>query len=388
MNIWLLDPAQLTPYYNLALCSALAQAGCAVRYITSRYLYDDALPPGQGFTTDELYFPGLHCAALRRRSRLRQTLRGLAYPFGHLQLAQQLGARRPAILHIQWSRLPRLDIRLIRAAQASGVRVVHTIHDVIPLYAPRASTAPLAAVYTQCDAVVVHAEANRRDFLATYPQVDPARVHVIPHLALPYTALPADASKARARAELGLPPDAPIIAFQGSIRRYKGVDILVEAFRLAQGQRPDLHLLIAGLPETSEDVALLAQAGQWPNVHITNGYLPHGDLWRYNLAADVLVLPYRQISQSGALLTTMGFGRPLIVSALGALPETLDGNGWVVPPENPQALCEAILEALSDPNRLAAMGARSLQLVHERHGGSAVAARSITLYEALLAESG
>jgi glycosyltransferase involved in cell wall biosynthesis len=82
-------------------------------------------------------------------------------------------------------------------------------------------------------------------------------------------------------------------------------------------------------------------------------------------------------------MTAMEFGRPVIVSNVGGMPETVDGNGWVVPPENPVVLADTILEAVSDMDRLRRMGEHSRQLVDERYSGSVIARHVIKMYSEL-----
>jgi glycosyltransferase involved in cell wall biosynthesis len=383
LTVWMLDPAQLTPYYNIALCDGLAQAGCRVRYITSTYLYDDDLPFTGQFETDYLYFRGLNHPALKRYSHLRRILRGISYPLGHWQLARALRRTPPDMLHIQWSRLPRFDRWLVQQAQAAGVPVVHTVHDVRPLYAPE-SVPALRTVYEEVDALILHTQANRTEFLQCYPTVKPDHVQVIPLIASPYTAMPPDASRAVARQRLGLPADAPVVLFFGAIRHYKGLDILLTAFEQAVASNAELHLLIAGAPESDADRALLERARQQRNIHVASGYIPYEDVWQYYLSADAVVFPYRVISQSGALLTTMGFGQAVIVTRVSGLPESVEGNGWVVPAEDPAALASAILDATSDLERLHRMGMRSAELVRTKYAPAIIAGQTLEMYHRVL----
>jgi glycosyltransferase involved in cell wall biosynthesis len=104
-------------------------------------------------------------------------------------------------------------------------------------------------------------------------------------------------------------------------------------------------------------------------------------VWEYHLAADVIVFPYRQITQSAALISAMAFGRAVIATDIGGLPETVDGNGWIVPRENPSALCAAILEAAENRDRTQQMGYRSSVLIAEKYAGSIIAQRTIQVYE-------
>jgi D-inositol-3-phosphate glycosyltransferase len=384
MRVWQFDPVNITPYYNLAVCEALATAGCDVRYISSRFLYDDNLPYSSRFRTDFLYFQALEHPALVKFPRLRRLLRAVDYPLGHRRFLRLLKQQPPDMLHMQWSRIPRFDLPLIHQVKALGIPVVFTVHETVPIYESARIQPKLEQVYAAADRLIVHTEANRADLLSRCPSVDPAHVCVIPHIALEHQDVPANATQSRARAMLDLPADAPVLVFFGGIRRYKGLDILAEAYRLALNQRPDLHLLVAGRPESDEDLATLERLRQQPNTIVQAGFIPYESVWHYHLAGDITVFPYRHAYQSGALLTAMNFKRPVIVTEVGGLPETVDGNGWVVPPENPAALAEAILEAVSDRERLRQMGERSRQLVDERYDGAVIARQMIAVYDELL----
>lgn len=386
LKVWMLDPAQLTPYYNIALCDSLAQAGCTVRYIGSQYLYDRYLPHSDHFKTDYHYFRGLNHTRLIQFPRLRRVLRGISYPFDHWRLARQMQENKPDILHIQWSRVPRFDRWLIQQARALGIPVIHTVHDVVPSYAPESSIRSLERVYALANRLILHTQTNRQDFLHLYPTIRREDTAIIPLINAPYQALPPNPNQATARQALGLPTNVPILLFFGSVRWYKGVDLLLSAFASARQSAPNIHLVIAGKPDTPDESALLENSRSQPNVHITSGFIPYEAIWQYYVAADVVILPYRSITQSAALLSAMDFGRAVIVTNVGGLPETIDGNGWVVPPENVPELAKSIVEATSQPLVLAAMGKRSIQLVQERHGGAAVARNTLEVYEQSLAD--
>jgi len=384
LTIWQLDPAQMTIYYNVSLCDALAKAGSQVRYVTTQFLYDPEAPISTSFTTDYHYFRGLNHAWLLEYTRLRRLLRALSYPLDHWRLLRKLRQNPPDIVHIQWSRVPIIDQWLISRIQALGIPIVHTVHDVMPLFAGRRKDTALEHIYESVDGVVVHTKANRQSLLKTYPHIRPERIHIIPVLEAITSALDIEDDQAAARRRLGLPEDVPIVLFFGSIRQYKGLDTLVKAFPLAAAERSDFWLVVAGRPETSEEADLLKQLEDQPRTHVRGAFIPHDEVEAYHVAADVLVFPYHHIYQSGALITAMGFGRAVIVTEVGGMPETIDGNGWIVPPDDPPALAEVILEAVSDRERLRQMGERSRQIIDENHTGAVVARQTIAMYEQIL----
>ncbi len=375
-TVWQIDPVHLTPYYDAALCQALARAGWSVRLFTSPYLYDPALPSSSDYPVDYLYFRALS-RRLRSHPYLRRHLRGLLYLLGHRALLRLLADAPPDIVHIQWSRLPQFDRWLMARMRRLGIPVVHTVHDVEPLFA-HVREADLANVYRMADRLVVHADANKAALLKRYPQLYGEHVRVIRHIA-PQWLIPPDADRAAARRCLGIPFEMPVFLFFGSVRPYKGLDVLIDAYAQARRVCPGLWLLIAGAQDRS---CCMPCPGD--QIVLRSEYIPSDQLWMYYLAADVAVLPYRRVTQSGALITAMNFGLPVIVSDVGALPETVDGNGWVVPPGDTTALAQALVESVCDLERLRRMGLRSRQLIAERHAPGLIAEQTIALYEEVL----
>lgn len=383
LTVWQLDPVNLTPYYNIALCDALVEAGCQVRYITSRFLYDDHLPFSGSFQSDNLYFKGLHQPILLKLPAIRKLLRGLSYPLGHQHVLRELRQQPPAVLHIQWCRLPRLDRWFIQQVQQMGIPVVLTVHEVVPLYEKSDISPHLIAIYRDVDALIVLSEASRHHLLRHVPTLDRSHITVIPLLDREYTRTPANASRSTARASLNLPDDVPVILYFGTIKRYKGLDVLIEAMPLIHVQQPDVHLVIAGHPDESE-LTTLEKARTLPQTRLDSGFIPYEDVWRYFYAADLVVFPYRDVYQSAALTSAMGFGKPIIATDVGSFNEIVDGNGWIVPPENPQALADAIITALRDTSALNVMGQRSRELIETRFAPGAIAQQTINVYEQVL----
>ena len=383
MNIWQLDPAQITPYYNIALCDALAQAGHDVTYFASQYLYDTALQLPDTFQTEYLYFRGLNQQWLLKSALIRRVLRGISYPAGHLALLRHLNQKQPDVLHVQWSRLPSMDFPLIQRFRQRGIPVVHTIHDVLPLFNQSARDG-LHRLYQNVDALIVHAQANRQDFLQTYPDVDAAKIFKLPMITTENHRVPADASQQRARDALKIPQNVPLLGFFGAIKSYKGLDILLESYQMLLRQQPDCHLLIAGRPDNTVDTALIEQLRDMPQVHLHDRYIAYDVVWQYHFAVDLMVFPYRHIYQSAALSTAMEFGCAVIVTDVGGLPELVDDNGLVVPSENPDALATAMIDLIDDKERLADMRQRSRQIVAEQLSGQAVATRLLQIYETVL----
>jgi glycosyltransferase involved in cell wall biosynthesis len=180
------------------------------------------------------------------------------------------------------------------------------------------------------DAVVVHSRHGAAR-LVDELGVDPGRVEVIGHGAFEHLTALAPA----------LPPElrdsgAPVVLFLGLIRPYKGLDVLYDAWRGVEGAQ----LWVAGLPKME-----LPDAP--PGVQVVPRFVSEPEVAGLLRRADVVVLPYRDIDQSGVLHAARAFGKPLILSDVGGFPE-VQGARLV-----PAGDAEALREALRDPPRSA-----------------------------------
>jgi glycosyltransferase involved in cell wall biosynthesis len=227
------------------------------------------------------------------------------------------------------------------------------------------------------DAVVVHSEHGagrlRSDF-----GVPAERLRVIPHGAFDYLT--------RQQDEVPLPPElrevqGPVVLAFGLIRPYKGTDVLLEAFsRVERGE-----LWIVGMPRMPMD-ELRALAAQVPGrVRFVDRFIPDAEIPAFMRRADLVVLPYRNIEQSGVLYTALAFGRPLVLSSVGGFTEIGDrGAARLVPPEDPEALAEAITELIADRDTAAALAAGAEREAATVSNWDRIAQSTIALYQELL----
>ena len=150
---------------------------------------------------------------------------------------------------------------------------------------------------------------------------------------------------------------------------------------------PQTYLLLAGRPARPADAPDLSALKRRGIAHRADmHFIANKDAWSYYMAADVVALPYRNITQSGVLLSSMAFARPAVVTAVGGLPEVIrpGQTGWVVPPENTALLAEAITDALANPARTEEMGLAAKRDVDSRFSWSAIAERTHEMYRSLI----
>jgi len=187
------------------------------------------------------------------------------------------------------------------------------------------------------DGFVVHSEKDGRLLKQFLPE---ATVEVTP---LPtYQAI---GKESVGTLPVTVPDDRPLLLFAGFVRPYKGLDVLLDGIAIALKKRP-LHLLIAGEFWQGSDLyrAQIERLGIGDAVTIIDEYLPDETLAACLERADVTVLPYRSATQSAIIQAAFGHGCPVITTDVGGLGEVVENGrtGLVVPPENPQALADAI----------------------------------------------
>lgn len=154
---------------------------------------------------------------------------------------------------------------------------------------------------------------------------------------------------AEARRQLGL-PERPTMLFFGYVRRYKGLDLLVEALPRIR-EHVDAQLIVAGefYDDKEEIESRIAELNLGDAVRVFSDYIPNEEVNLYFSAAEVIVQPYRSATPSGVAQTAFFFDKPMIVTDLGVLSEVVpDGvAGYVVAPEDPGALADAVVRFFS-----------------------------------------
>jgi glycosyltransferase involved in cell wall biosynthesis len=391
-RVLVLDPGNFTPYYDANLCQALANQGVPVEWITSLYLFEP-IPDPQGVCVRHAFFTlfdksHLFAWALKV-PWLRRVLKGISYPVEMLRLTRELRGRTPAVIHVQWSLMPGLDGLLIRLWRRWGWRIVYTAHDLLPL-GPSRRRLRLESwdrlerrwLYRAADALIVHSEANRRTAVGLGAPAE--RIHVLP-LGGQGHFQEASLTREDARIRLGLDPHKPLALFFGLIKPYKGLGVLLRSMPSVRTRVPQAHLMVAGVPmePLATTLRLITELNLEEQVTLHARYIPSDSLATYFSAADVVVLPYLEVSLSAVLVTAYEYARPVIVTAVGGLPEMVEEGktGLIVPAGDVQALASALVALLEDPSRCREMGAQARRLAEARHSWPAIARQTAEVYE-------
>jgi glycosyltransferase involved in cell wall biosynthesis len=360
MHVHVVDPSAFTPPYDHALCAALARAGAEVELISSRFDHGPR-PPAPGFAVRESFYrhaPGRPGSAGRRWAKLAE--------HGPDLLRYRAAGRAADVVHVQWLAVPPLDARLLPAGRRG---LVYTAHNAAREGLGHAERRLCA----RAGAVVVHSEAARLE-VERHRAAPGERVHVVPHGAFDYLReLPDEAT---------LPPelaavDGPVALCFGLLRPYKGIDVLLEAWRGIEGA----ELWIVGAPRM--DLAPLRAAAP-PGVRFVPRFVTDPEVASYFRRAALVVLPHTRVDQSGAAFAALGFAKPLLLTDVGGFPDlAATGAAALVPPGDSAALHAELTRLLADPDALARMAAAAAAAAAGPYSWDAIARRTLEIYDQL-----
>jgi glycosyltransferase involved in cell wall biosynthesis len=293
------------------------------------------------------------------------------------------------VLHLHWPELlyaaPHLgkSLRLAAAvllglawAKSGGCRLVCTVHNlsahdqVFPVLNRLANRTILG----WADALHVHDESVRDAVAQAYGRQ--GHLYVIPHGSY-IGVYPNRCTREEARERLGLAHNAFVYLFLGQVRRYKGIEELLVAFR--QLVAPGSELVIAGNVHDPTYAAQLAGLGRdEARIRTWFEYVRDSDIQYFMNACDVCVVPYRDVTTSGAAILAFSFGKPIIAPALGSFRELVqDGRGIAYSPAAADGLLCALQQARSAD--MVAAGTKALQWAEE-HEWSMLAPRFVRMY--------
>ena len=178
---------------------------------------------------------------------------------------------------------------------------------------------------------------------------------IVPGIEMP-NELPGPNERAAARARWGLSSDEFVIGHVAAFTREKGQDVALQAALLLAPKFPQARMLLAGDGPERTQPALVELARRASGSAQLPGFVD--DLDQFYTALDLFIMPSRSEAWGLTALRAMAYGLPVIASNVGGLPEVVEHgkSGWLVPPESPEALAEAILDAASDPARLCEFG--------------------------------
>ncbi|AEG48913.1 glycosyl transferase group 1 [Sphingobium chlorophenolicum L-1] len=376
MKAAMCDPSLFTGRYDDSLCAAMAAEGVDVSLLARPMRVTDAIVP-QGYHYDACFFRGSE--ALRPRigeGRAFRLLKAAEYGLscGLGDLSALSGAD---VAHMQWLPLAPADRIMLRRLKGRTA-LVHTVHNADAYHSDAGMQGRgYRGLLDLFDALIVHGETTRAAL--ERQGVDPARIHVTPHPPMRLASAGPD--------DLAQVPDAalPRLLFFGTIRPYKGVDLLVEACLMLWRAGHRFELALAGKPFM--DIAPLLDsvrgAGFGERLIADLGFLTEQRLDAHMAKADILLFPYRHIDSSGAFLSALHHGRAMVTSDAGMFATLPPEVAIKAPAGNAPALAQVLLPLVESAAIRQALGARARTYGDSMGNWQGMARATIAIYRSV-----
>jgi len=265
-------------------------------------------------------------------------------------------------------------------------KVVITVHDVDSFSGSNQSYFLKKNIYRIADLILTHNEFSKSEILNLFTDLE-SKIRIVPHgNYTPFINL--GFKSGESRDYLKLPQKKKILLFFGLIKEVKGLELLLEAFKLVLEKYPDIYLLIAGKAWKNDFTVyqnIIDKYKLSANCIIHNNFISHEDVPYYFSASDLVVLPYKKIYQSGVLLMAMSYEKPVLVSDLPALTEFIvdDKNGFVFKTNNIQSLANKLCSAISDDDNLEKVRQNGAELVRIKYNWNEIGRLTKKAYDAI-----
>ncbi|MDT8855532.1 glycosyltransferase family 4 protein [Paracoccaceae bacterium Fryx2] len=295
-------------------------------------------------------------------------------------LTRLIRAERPSVIHLLSNNTLWLNLA---APFWRPVPLVTTVHDVVVHPGDRETgMIPRRAtdmIVRQSGDIVVHGEGLKQLAADRFGKA-PGRIHVLSHPVIDRYAAVARTEGLKRQTREGT---FTVLLF-GRIFAYKGLEVLIRAEALLGRRVPGVRFVIAGRGD--DPWMFRSLMGDPARYDIRNRFIEDREVAQLFLDADLVVLPYTEASQSGVMNVAAPFGKPLLVTDVGELRASVEGNGMglVVPPNDPERLAEAIARLATRPDLRAGLGANAEAWANGPNAPATVGAQAERMYRGIL----
>lgn len=264
-------------------------------------------------------------------------------------------SQKPRVVHFQWLDRKILVDRLVlpTIARLFGHTVVLTVHNINAAKRDNRDNAlnrfTLRYLYNTAHLLIVHTPQSKTELMKEFP-VKESKIAIIKH-GMNNRVMQRAISREEARMHFGLKSEEKVVLFFGNIDYYKGLDVLVDSILLLPEEfRQNLKVLIAGNskhPDYTRPIIEKTKSSELKDCVISRiGYIPDEEVEYYFTAADCIVLPYRNIYQSGVIFMAYTFGLPLLAADVGNFRNDVpEGKaGYLFESENMEDLAKTLLK--------------------------------------------
>lgn len=365
-------PSKSNVYYSTTLSSHLSRI-LEVDFIGFKKLYPDFMYPGGNYDTDKkLVF------AENKNLSVRKII-SYYNPFSWILAG--LSAKGD-IAHLQWWSLPTAPIIFFMSLglKMRGKKIIVTMHNVLPHEASIFDRMITGLALAFCDVYLVHSQKNAEQLKESFGNKE---VKLVPMGVHDMYIDSEKITKAQARKWLKLPKKDVVLLVFGNLREYKGIDDIINAMEIIQNTNKGCTLVIAGEPWMDFSKYEQMIKSKRLKVKLYLKYIPHSRVKYYFVASDIVVLPYKKFeAQSGIGNVAIAFGKPVVVTNVGGLPDLVLDRIAVAEPGRPESIAKVIISIIRD-KKLKKLADDSKKLA-KKYSWDNVANSIVKIYEGII----
>ena len=293
-TVFIIDPVGIKAgldHYNDSLAMNWSELGTkAIVYSNYDSHYSTKIFPFS-FSSSIFYVPGMLFAFLRSFLEIKKY--------------------RPEFVLIHLFKATKFTLWFLKRIKKFRSKLIVIVHDIESLVSEKNNQNTMSELLTESNNIVVHNQFSKDELLKKYSSTE-NKVTVIAHG--DYRSLPSGIDKEESRSLLGLKNDLPVVLFFGMIKPSKGLDTLLKAMQTVKAR-----LVIAGRTRNcsiADYASLLEPLNVSDRVLMDINYISNEKRDLYFSAADVIVLPYKKIYQSGVLVMALSYQLPVLASDL------------------------------------------------------------------------
>jgi len=264
-------------------------------------------------------------------------------------------------------------------------KVVVTIHDVHSFSNQVRVSFAKKVFYALTDLILTHNKFSKNEITKIIS--GPLNIHIVPHgNYLPFINIEKDKSKSKKK--LNLPENKRIILFFGLIKEVKGLEVLLKSLREVVDKHKDIRLLIAGKTwknDFSRYQKIIDDEKLNDYCILHTKFIPQSLVKYYYAASDLVVLPYKRIYQSGVLMMTLSYNKPVLVSDLPPLTEVINDkfNGYVFKSEDSENLTRKLNEIFFESEKLLDISNQGFKEVKEKFDWNSIGYLTDKAYDSI-----
>jgi len=363
-------------YYDFSLCSSIVKAGGKV----TLYTCDKTVVNGvEGFPIN-LPYRGIFGQEM-------PWVRGLRFLWGSLRALLGARLRGFQVAHFHFFHVGPLELFNVLLARLFGLRVVITAHDVEAFKQGLSVPTFIRWAYRSANRVIAHSQVAKRELVHEL-DIPQEKIHVILHGNYCEN-VTHRITREKAREHFGLSTGRRVLVFFGQIKDVKGLDVLLKGFAIARATDKSLHLLIGGRVwkgDFSQYAEIIRYHGLAPYCTLHIRYIPDAEVPYFYRCADLVVLPYLRIYQSGVVLLAMSYGIPVLVSDIAGMLEAVEDErtGFVFKSQDPTPLAQRIGDIFAIAGHSTVIAEAGLNMVKIRNDWNDLGEQTLACYQMAL----